>query len=151
MLDGKEYRNFSPESIRRNIAVIPQNVFLFEDTLYNNITLYQDYPQEKILKAIKKAGLEILVEKLEYGLETVITENGNNLSGGERQRIAVARALLTQKEIVIMDEATANVDRNTAVAIERAVLEEKSITCISVTHHFMEENLQLFDKIFHKK
>ncbi len=147
LLDGKELRTISGESLRRQCALIPQNVFMFDDTLYNNITLYRDYSEEQIREVVCTAGLEELVGGLSQGLQTRIAENGNNFSGGEKQRIAIARALLLGCKIIVMDEATANVDEKTAVGIERIILENPQLTCISVTHHLSDESRELFDKV----
>ena len=146
--DGQDISTFSEESLRTNCSFIPQNIFLFDDTLYNNITLYKEYPYESIMAAIRKAGLENMVNRLENGLETRVTENGNNFSGGEKQRIAVARALLTGNKLILMDEATANLDSDTAASVEEIILQEKEVTCISVIHHFIEKNMHYFDKVF---
>ena len=83
--------------------------------------------------------------------DTRIAENGNNFSGGEKQRIAIARALLLGCEIIVMDEATANVDEKTAIGIERIILENSKLTCISVTHHLSNESRKLYDEIIEVK
>ena len=88
-----------------------------------------------------------MVERLEMGLETIVRENGNNFSGGEKQRIAVARALLLDKNLILMDEATANVDAFTAASIERIMIEDPRLTCVSVMHHFGVENIEKYDEI----
>ena len=147
LLDNREIRTISESSLRNQCALIPQNVFMFDDTLHNNITLYREYSSERIAEVIRMAGLEEVLVRLEDGFETKITENGNNFSGGEKQRIAIARALLLGCKIIVMDEATANVDEDTASKIERIILEDPELTCISVTHHLLDGNKDLYDEI----
>lgn len=147
LIDGKEIRSMAEEGVRQQCALIPQNVFMFDDTLYNNITLYRDYSMEEVENVVRMAGLTNMVSQLKEGLGTRVSENGNNFSGGEKQRIAIARALLLQRKIIIMDEATANVDEKTAVEIENIVLKNPEITCICVTHHLLAENKSWYDKI----
>lgn len=147
IMDGAEISSLSAESLRCQFSLIPQNVFLFDDTLYNNLTLYRDYPKEEIQKAIHRAGLETVIARLEGGLKTHVSENGNNFSGGEKQRIAVARALLLGNNVIIMDEATANVDVATATGIERIILDDETLTCIAVMHHMIAENMDKYDEI----
>lgn len=90
------------------MAVIPQNVYIFEDTFRNNITLYHEYKDEEVLEAVRKAGLESVLQRLEIGMDTVLKEGGANLSGGEKQRISIARAFLHQRNIWVLDEATSS-------------------------------------------
>lgn len=146
-VDGTEISGLSADSVRCQFSLIPQNVFLFDDTLYNNLTLYRDYPEEALREAISRAGLEPVIGRLEEGLETHVSENGNNFSGGEKQRIAVARALLLGNNVIIMDEATANVDVATATGIERIILDDAALTCIAVMHHMIAENMEKYDEI----
>ncbi len=146
-MDGTEISSLSAESLRCQFSLIPQNVFLFDDTLYNNLTLYRDYPEEQVWEAVCRAGLETVISRLEDGLETHVSENGNNFSGGEKQRISVARALLLGNNVIIMDEATANVDVVTAAGIERIILEDEALTCIAVMHHIVEDNMDKYDEI----
>lgn len=147
-LDGRDVRNFSRESVTKQFAVIPQNVFVFEDTLRNNITLYDSYSEERIMEAIKKAGLEQLVNRLENGLDYVIKEGGANLSGGERQRISIARAFLHNRKIWIMDEATSNLDKEMAEQIEQTILSIPDITVIMIAHYYNEKTVERCDEVY---
>lgn len=146
-LDEKEISTLSAESVRCICSLIPQNIFLFHDTLYNNLTLYREVSKNQIEEVISRAGLDSVIERLDMGLETLVSENGNNFSGGEKQRIAVARALLLEKNLILMDEATANVDACTAASIERIIIEDPRLTCVSVMHHFVVENIEKYDEI----
>ena len=120
-----------------------QEAFLFDDTLKNNITLYQDgYSDDMIMNAIKAAGLWELTTKLPDGLDARVSEGGNNFSGGEKQRINLARVLLKDSQVLLFDEFTANLDKETAFSIEKNVLDLKDKTIIVVTHH-MDERLEI--------
>lgn len=147
-LDGMDVRTLPGRSVMRQFAVISQNVFVFEDTLRNNITLYDSYSDESIMEAVRKAGLEKLVDKLENGLGYVIKEDGLNLSGGERQRISIARAFLHNRNIWIMDEATSNLDKEMAEQIGQTVLNIPEITVIMIAHYYNEKTVAGCDEIF---
>lgn len=86
----------------------------------------------------------MFIENLPQGLDTIIEENGNNFSGGECQRLAIARALLSGKDILLMDEATSSLDEQTANAVENSILSLENITCISVTHRLSPKPCKIF-------
>lgn len=94
-----------------------------------------------------RAGLKEVMEHLPQGLDTIIEENGNNFSGGECQRLAIARALLSGKDILLMDEATSSLDEQTANAVENSILSLENITCISVTHRLSPETMQKYSAV----
>lgn len=147
VIDGKDLKDITCDSYFKRIANIEQQIFLFEDTLRNNITLYKNYPQEKINTVIDAAGLTEFVNNLSEGLNYKITDNGKNISGGEKARIAVARGLITEADIILLDEAFASLDRNIAKKIEQTLLNLKDITVINVSHIIIEENKSYYDAI----
>ncbi|MBM6694104.1 ABC transporter ATP-binding protein [Pseudoflavonifractor capillosus] len=128
-------------------AVIHQNVFLFDDTIRNNITLHGDYTDAQVQAAVHAAGLDEVVADLPEGLETNVSENGARFSGGERQRIAIARALLHKKSLLLVDEATSALDAENAAKIEDSILSLKGITCIAVTHKSDPKILARYDQV----
>ncbi len=128
-------------------TLISQDVFLFNDTIRNNVTLYGNFSQESIDTAVKQAGLDAVVADEEHGLDTMVGENGEQFSGGERQRIAIARALLHHKKILLLDEATSALDAETADKVERSFLALEGVTCIAVTHKMSEEVLTQYDNV----
>lgn len=130
------------------LSLISQNIFLFDDTIRNNMTLYGDYAPEEIQAAVRLAGLEGLIASLENGIDTEVLENGRRFSGGEKQRIAIARALLHKRSLLLLDEATSALDEENAGKIERAILGLKDITCLSVTHRLSSGALREQDGIF---
>ncbi|MSS63916.1 ABC transporter ATP-binding protein [Velocimicrobium porci] len=141
-------KKVNPECLCQMFSVMHQNVFLFDDTIFNNLTLYQDYDLTVVQSVIHQVGLSDCVNLLENNIYTKIQGNGANLSGGEKQRIALARTLLRGSQWVIMDEATSNLDNETFHTIEQQILSLENITCITITHRYQKELLERYDKIF---
>lgn len=140
LLDGEKGRQVCA-------ALIHQNLFLFDDTIRNNITLYEAYPDAAIKTACHLAGLDDLIDSLEDGMDTAVLENGARFSGGEKQRIAVARAILHRKNVFLLDEATSAMDSETTNTIEDNILSLENITCIAVTHKLTPGSLKKYDEI----
>ncbi|MGN0622039.1 MAG: ABC transporter ATP-binding protein [Porcipelethomonas sp.] len=134
-LGGEDVRNYSMDSLMKNFSFVFQDVYLFEDTIANNIRFGQsDAPMEKIVEAAKKACCHDFITALPNGYDTVIGEGGANLSGGEKQRISIARAIMKDSPIIILDEATANVDPENEKELMTAIDEltrEKTILMIA--------------------
>lgn len=147
LIDGVDIREFDPASYYRKVSIIQQNVFMFNDTLKNNICLYSECSEEELNEALKKSGLVQTVEKLPNGLDTIVGEGEVELSGGEMQRIAIARALIKKAEVLLIDEATAALDKVTASDIER-VLINLDATVLAVTHKLDPDILKRYDEIF---
>ena len=146
LYNNKNAKDIDPTSIFDQIAFINQETFIFNDTLKNNICLFQDYDSKQINEIINKTGLNQLVASLPEGLNSKIKENGANLSGGQKQKIAIARALWEQKEIIFIDEGTSNLDNLSAYEIEKIILDSKAMI-ISITHHLKKELLEKYDEI----
>ena len=151
MLDGKPLNRIKKEDYFSLIANVEQQVFIFEDTLRNNITLYKEYSEKEIQQAIEVAGLSTFVQNLPNGLDTMIYDNGKNISGGERSRIVIARAMLAKASILFMDEAFAALDMERAREIEQTILNLKNITVINVSHVIFKDTKSQYDKVFHVK
>lgn len=103
-------------------SVIHQNVYMFDESILDNICLYEDYSKEELQSALSDSGLLHFVEQVPNGLEYHVGENGDNLSGGQKQRIAVARALIRKKPLLILDEGTSAIDMQTAYDIESRLM-----------------------------
>lgn len=144
--DGQELRDIALPSLNEGIAEIYQDVFLFEDSLQNNITLFSNYPQSEIERAVRQAGLSELIERLPQGLSTPLTENGKNLSGGERQRIAIARAIIKGTRVLLADEATSSLDEALGRQIEATLL-DLDATVIAISHRRYEGVTDRYDKV----
>ena len=125
-----------------------QKVFLFEDTLRNNLTLYKDYSEEEIWTALTKAGLKEFVKTHEGGLDYMIYEDGKNVSGGEKSRIAIARGLLEHADLILLDEAFSALDYDKAREIEQSLLELEDVTVIHISHVLFKEHEEQYDGIY---
>ena len=145
IFDGTELRSIHPDSLFQSISLVQQSVFVFNDTVYNNVTLYKDFPDSDVQSAVVKAGLSQLIAG--HGKDYICGENGSALSGGEKQRISIARALLRNTSVLLMDEATAALDEITANGIMKSVLAMEDITRIIVTHRLDESILREYDEI----
>ena len=148
LIDGIPLRDVKKEDYFAMIANVEQQVFIFHDTLRNNITLYKSYSEEEIGAAIEAAGLTGFVQNLPDGLDTMIYDNGRNISGGERSRIVIARAMLTKASILFMDEAFASLDMERAREIEQTILKLKDITVINVSHVVFRDTKEQYDGVF---
>lgn len=147
LIDGTELRSFSEESICRKIGVMTQEVFLFQDTLRQNLALYGDFSDAEIKDALKRAGLDGEGNLFPDGLDTMIEENGRNFSGGERQRIALARVLLHGFSWLFFDEFTSNLDVHNALLVEEQLLRLEGITLLTVSHHLNDRIARMYDEI----
>lgn len=136
LLGGKNVKEYSFDSLMRNFSFVFQRVYLFEDTIANNIRFGEpDAPMEKVIEAAKKARCHDFIMSLPDGYETVIGEGGASLSGGEKQRISIARAIMKDSPIIILDEATANVDPENEAELTKAIEElTKEKTIIMIAH-----------------
>ena len=135
-IDGNDIKTIDPETLRLSMSFVFQNVILFDDTILNNIRIGRhDASDEEVKIAAKKARCDELIARLPHGWDTLIGENGSKLSGGERQRISIARALLKNAPIVLLDEATASLDPENEVYIQQAISElVKDRTVIVIAH-----------------
>lgn len=144
-LGGTDIREFTCDSLLANISMVFQNVYLFHDTVRNNICFgRQDASDEEMISAAKKAQCHEFIMSLPQGYDTMIGEGGSSLSGGEKQRISIARAILKNAPIVILDEATASVDLENEHLIQAAISElAKGKTLITIAHRLATiENAQ---------
>lgn len=130
---------------QENISIMRQDPFLFNESLRDNITMYADVSDEKIIKVLKKLGMDKFCNK--EALDGFIQEHGSNLSGGERKRIALARTLLRDAPIIVLDEPHANVDMETLSKIETIIEEIENKILIVISHHFDASKEHGFDHI----
>ena len=136
LVRGKDVREITLADLMNHISMVFQRVYLFQDTIYNNIAMGRpDATQEEVVEAAKKARCYDFIMALPQGFDTVIGEGGESLSGGERQRISIARCILKDAPIVILDEATASVDADNESYIQQAISELcKGKTLLIIAH-----------------
>ena len=135
-LGGRDVRDYKVDSLLQNFSTVFQGVFLFDDTIENNIKFGSpEATHEQVVDAARRACCEEFIQALPNGYDTRLGESGSSLSGGERQRLSIARAILKDAPIVVLDEATANVDPENELELQRAISElTKSKTVIMIAH-----------------
>ena len=143
--DGTSLEDASPDSLAAMMGHVQQSVFIFDDDIRRNITMFRDFPEEEVQDAIRRSGLTDLIAR--RGLDAPCGENGANLSGGEKQRISIARCILRRASVLLMDEATAALDAATAREVMEAILALEGMTRIVVTHRLEAPMLRQFDEI----
>ena len=143
--DGYEVKNISSESLYDIVSMIQQNVFVFNDSIRDNITMFHEFPKAEVDRAIELSGLSKLIA--DRGEDYLCGENGSGLSGGEKQRISIARSFLKKSQVLLVDEATAALDAETAYQVFSAILGLDDITSIVVTHSLDEGLLKQYDGI----
>lgn len=146
-LDGREIRDCRPEELWQQMSYIEQDVFLFNATILDNITLGGEFTKEQIGKALQDSALEDDLLSMPDGVNTVVGENGSNLSGGQKQRVAIARALLHNRSVLLVDEGTSALDQENADRIEKNLLSDPELTLILVSHHLSAEQKRRFSQV----
>lgn len=136
LLNGHDTTTLEHSDLIRHVSIVFQDVYLFQDTMMNNIRMgNRNATDEQVIEAAKKAHCHEFIEKLPQGYQTVISEGGASLSGGERQRIAIARAILKDSPIILLDEALSSLDAENAVIIQKGIEEMiKGKTVFLVSH-----------------
>ncbi|MDO4753658.1 MAG: ABC transporter ATP-binding protein [Bacillota bacterium] len=152
IFDGVNIKDISYENLLENISMVFQRVYLFHDTIYNNIAFGKsDVSREDVIEAAKKARCHDFIMKLENGYDTVVGEGGSTLSGGEKQRISIARAILKDAPLILLDEATAGIDPENEKYIQEAIDElVKNKTLVVIAHRLATirnaDNIVYLDK-----
>lgn len=146
LADGIELSDISTESLYGTMAAIQQNVFVFNASIKDNVSMFRDFPKTEMDEAIARVHLGALIR--ERGEDYLCGENGSGLSGGEKQRISIARSLLKKSSVLLADEVTAALDAQTAHRVSNDILDLQGITRIVVTHTLEESLLRRYDKIF---
>jgi len=147
-IDNQNISNVSLKSLRKNISMVSQDVVLFDDTIKNNISYAKiNASDEEIINACKYAAADEFIDKLPKGYETLIGENGVRLSGGQKQRISIARAVLKESPIILLDEATSSLDAESEEIVQNAISNlTKNKTTLVIAHRL--STIHNADKIF---
>ena len=147
--DENNLRNISSASLYELVSLIQQNVFVFNNSVRDNVTMFHPFDDNAVNQALALSGLSEFIAR--RGEDALCGENGCNLSGGEKQRISIARSLLRKSPVLLMDEATAALDTQTAFRVIGSILDLKGLTRIVVTHALDETILKRYDKILAMK
>ena len=150
LVDNTEYKSIIEKTFHDKVAFIYQDVFLFEDTIRNNITLFKELPEERVQFAAKVSELDSVIADRKLGLEEQLSENGKNLSGGQRQRISIARAIAKDAEILFVDEGTSSLNEDLGKEIEKVFLSLPQ-TVIAISHRYYEGVTELYDYVLEIK
>jgi len=146
LYDQVELRELSEESFGRLASLVHQNDYMFDEDIEQNICLHKNYSGKELQAAIYDSGVSLFLDG-KCSLQTKVGENGANLSGGQCQRIGIARALIQNKPLLILDEGTSAVDRQTGMDIEKRLLAREDLTLITISHALDEEMLRQYDEI----
>lgn len=133
-VDSTPMHAYSLSSLRRNMVYVGQDTFLFADTIRNNLTLGDSFSDEEIKRACKASFVDEFIADMPLGLDTPLEENGSNLSGGQKQRLSIARALLRYPQLIILDEATSNLDPIAELAVNKSISSFNNATIIMIAH-----------------
>ncbi|MFA5036635.1 MAG: ABC transporter ATP-binding protein [Candidatus Izemoplasmatales bacterium] len=149
-IDGVDLKTIQTQSFNKNVSFIYQDVFLFEASIGDNISLFKDTDYSQMKKAAEMAGLKDFIASFDSGMDTLIAENGKNLSGGERQRISIARALYKKADILFVDEASSSLNDELGRAIEATIL-GLDATVIAISHKYFEGLSEKYDYVLELK
>lgn len=147
-IDNAKIEKNNENTISNLSSIIHQNVYMFDKSIKENIFLGKEFDKEHIQEVLTSSGVTKFFKNSKSNLKSRVGVNGSNVSGGQKQRIAIARAFIQDKPILILDEATSSLDKNTSMEIEESILDNPNVTVITITHNLNEDILKKYDKIF---
>lgn len=148
LLGEKNAKELDVEQTQRQISYIEQDVYLFNTTIRDNITLGDEFTDAQLAEAVRNSALSTDLEHMPDGLDTAVGENGSALSGGQKQRVAIARALIHGCQILLVDEGTSALDQANADIVEKHLLANPDLTLILISHHLTDERKKQFTKVY---
>lgn len=148
LYDERDVRDYTPEQLQQKMSYIEQNVFLFNTTIRENITLGEHFTNEQMEKVLRDSALAGDLANMPQGLDTPVGEEGSALSGGQKQRVAIARALIHNRSILLVDEGTSALDQKNADIVEKSLLSNPDLTLILISHHLSDERKAQFDHVY---
>lgn len=146
-INNQDEKKLSYDAIRKSLIYVDQIPYIFNDTIRYNLELGEHFSDQQLKDALRKADLIDYINELPKGLDTEIGENGAQMSGGQRQRLALARGLLRNRKLFLLDESTSSLDKSSALNVENIFLNQPDIAIIFVSHQLHDENRQNFDRI----
>lgn len=147
-INGTDIKDYTQHSVRENIAVVTQRIFIFHDSILHNVTYGGKVDEKRAIEALKLANAWEFVESMPQGINTILDEFGANLSGGQRQRIAIARAIYKNPEVLIFDEATSALDNQTELAIKQSIQSLSKDKIIIIIAH-RPSTIELANEVIH--
>lgn len=149
LYDEYELQELTSENLSEFFTIVHQNVYMFDETIEQNIKLHRAYKESEMRSALVDSGVALFLLNDDKTLQTEVGENGSNLSGGQRQRIAIARALIRNKPLLILDEGTSALDKQTATDIENRLLNHQDLTLLTITHTLDAHLLEQYDEVIY--
>ncbi|MGX3045340.1 ABC transporter ATP-binding protein [Helicobacter sp. T3_23-1056] len=148
LINGEDLQGFTQKSVRDNVSIVTQRIFIFNDTIAANVAYGSEIDKERVIDALKKAQMLDFVQSMENGIDSKLDEFGTNLSGGQRQRIAIARAIYKDSDVLIFDEATSALDIKTEEEIRKTIESIKKDKLIILIAH-RPSTISLAHRIYH--
>ncbi len=148
LINSQNIKNYTQKSVRNNMAVVTQRIFIFNDSILHNVAYGSKIDEKKVIEALKFAHAWDFVQEMPQGIHTILDEFGSNLSGGQRQRIAIARAIYKNPEVLILDEATSALDSQTEEAIKESIEHLRHNKIIIIVAH-RPSTIELADEVLH--